>query len=95
MNWKNGNKVYGEALTGCNWTLGNGWSESNGFYYYNPKLKVGEKSTPLVTNFNANGATTPMEGYSLTIEILAQAIQAEGMGATSAQDAFIKAAAGN
>lgn len=68
------------------------WSvESDGFYYYNSKVDSGNNTSALITGF-----TTSESGeYSLTVEVVAEAIQAEGMGAENAQDAWSKAALGN
>ena len=41
------------------------------------------------------GNTEAPDGFVLTVEVLAEAIQAEGMGATSAQDAWAKAKTGS
>jgi hypothetical protein len=72
----------------------------DGFYYYT-------KSVPAVDDTTTNGIDETLtgilinsakqlkacatNGYYLSIEIVASAIQANGMGATSAQDAWVKA----
>lgn len=70
------------------------WTFTDGFYYYpNPVDAGAAVPTNLFTSYQQ--PTPPVEGAHLEMEILAQAIQADGMGATSAQDAFSKAAQSN
>ncbi|MGN0802932.1 MAG: hypothetical protein ACI4MF_10100, partial [Candidatus Faecivicinus sp.] len=64
------------------------WTYSGGYYYYNGTVAAGAT----VTLFDSYTATGGPEGAHLEMDIIAQVIQAEGMGATSAQDAFNKAA---
>ena len=76
------------------------WTESGGYYYYKDKVAPGALTKPLVIeayptlggNRHEPKADDP---YFLRIDIIADAIQADGMGATSAQDAWAKAAASN
>lgn len=63
----------------------------DGFYYYKSKVAPGGSTGVLFTDCKPLKAA-PEEGYTLHVEIIGQGIQAEGMGATSAQDAFAKAA---
>lgn len=74
------------------WTK-DGWTDlqSDGFYYYNSKVAPGRSTGVLFTDCKPL-KTAPEEGYTLHVEIIGQGIQAEGMGAASAQDAFAKAA---
>lgn len=81
-----------------------GWEQGNdGFYYYTESVHpcthtdeephVGCMTEVLiqsVTQTEAQKANAP-DGYFLSVEIVASAIQSEGMGATSAQDAWKKA----
>ena len=70
------------------------WTEhSDGYYYYNQILNVGATTENLL----ADGATisstdADKAGLHLVVTVMQQAIQAEGMGVTSAQAAFAKAA---
>lgn len=70
-----------------------GWTglESDGFYYYSSKVAPDGSTGVLFTDCKPLKAA-PEEGYTLHVEIIGQGIQAEGMGATSAQAAFAKAA---
>ena len=93
---ENGNVyVYGGDTpvwdTDYRYTPGSDWTEAAGFYYYNDEVAPGDSTSPLFTNCSPVAGTAP-EGYNLHIEILAQTIQSEGMGANTAQDAWSKAA---
>lgn len=102
VNWvdKDGN-IYPqkpEKVTDYTIEIGDKWEESNGFYYYESVVGVKNPQNP-----DATGVTEALivrcvpvkdnapDGYYLQVTILAEAIQADGMGATSAQDAFAKA----
>ena len=72
--------------TSPSFTVCSGWSldVKNGIYYYENAVEAGV-SVPFVSEYSVNAC----------IEIAAEAIQAEGMGAESAQDAWAKAAQSN
>ena len=70
--------------------LGEDWEKIGEFYYYKKVVTfegAAEKTTPVVT---VTPLTDAPEGFALVAEILAEAIQAEGMGATSAYGAWAK-----
>lgn len=69
------------------WTAG-----SDGFYYYNSIVPVGGSTADLINSCTAITTAAPI-GYGLNVEIVASAIQADGMGADvdSAQDAWTTA----
>ena len=69
--------------------LNDGWSRAGGFYYYADPIAPGE-SAVLFASY-AQPANPPVAGAHLEMDVIAQAVQAEGMGASSAQDAFSKA----
>ena len=69
----------------------NDWSQSDGYYYYNGIVAAGGKTTNLINSCESEGTYT--DGRKLCVEVIGSAIQAEGMGAISAQAAFT--AAGN
>lgn len=77
------------------WTR-DGWSElqSDGFYYYNSRVASQDSTGVLFTNCTPL-TNAPAEGYTLHVEIIAQSIQADGLGVTNAKDAFAKAATAN
>lgn len=95
VSWKSSSGiVYGVKPTGQDYTLqlnSSHWSENGGFYYYNSAVPAGGLTEALITSAaqTASGPIGP-DGtqYSLSIEIVAEAIQADGMGATSAQAAW-------
>lgn len=88
-NWYKDGKVvapwsdYDGLFINSNWQRG-----SDGYYYYNGTVAA----NTTVTLFTAYTATDGPDGAHLEMDIISQVIQAEGMGATSAQDAFTKAA---
>ena len=67
------------------------WTEAGGFYYYKESVEATGKTTNLIESCTKTG--TPPDGYDLSVEIIAESIQAEGMGAGvgTAQQAFAKA----
>lgn len=68
----------------------NDWSQSGGYYYYNGIVAAGGSTANLINSCVSNGTYT--DGRKLCVEVIGSAIQAEGMGATSAQAAFAAAA---
>ena len=81
VNWmdESGN-VYG-LRPRCNLTVNSGWSESetDGFFYYTSAVASGQTTTTSpVTVDLLESESAPSDVYSLSIEIVAEAIQAEG-----------------
>lgn len=89
-NWMdNKGNVYGIAP---NVTVSSsGWTLDNGIYYYNGILNPNGQEGSVTTALSAASNDPAPEGYSLVVEIVAEAIQAEGMNATGAMDAWVKA----
>lgn len=77
-----------EYINKSNWNIG-----SDGFYYYNTVLEAGSTTANLLSKAIISPLRT--DGAHLEVTVMQQAIQADGMGATSAQDAFSKAAQSN
>lgn len=71
---------------GSDWTLG-----SDGYYYYN-SVVAAKGTTKNLINSCSPIYTNYTDGRKLCVEVIGSAIQAEGMGATSAEDAFAAAA---
>ena len=107
VNWKNQTTGELQPIKESDYTMtipaGRGWSKANdGFYYYGGVIKPSESkpesagtdysTTVLLTDCKLASGVTPPDGYTLHVEIIAQAIQADGMNADSAQEAFAKAA---
>lgn len=103
VTWKNekGNvwaQAPGEEDYSITWNLtANGWVEgTDGYYYYTDPVAPGDltgiliKEAKLKEGYAAPVGTDGTQ-YYLSIEIVASAIQADGMGATTAQDAWAKA----
>ena len=68
------------------WTL----NYDDGYYYYNDIVAAGGSTANLIYSCTSTGGYT--DGRRLCVEVIGSAIQAEGMGATSAQAAFAAAA---
>lgn len=103
VTWKNKNgnvwaQAPGEEDYSITWNLtANGWVEgTDGYYYYTDPVAPGDltgiliKEAKLKEGYAAPVGTDGTQ-YYLSIEIVASAIQAEGMGAGNAQDAWAKA----
>lgn len=106
VNWMSadGTKVWAtKPVEGTDYSItyatGTGWEKgSDGYWYYTQSVPATDGSN--LTGILIENATqlldkgpvgTDNTQYYLSIEIVASAIQAEGMGATSAQDAWAKA----
>lgn len=86
----NGN-VAGVASWTPSFAPANGWEKSGDYYYYNGVVAVGGTTPSLV---GSNGIALPApdaNGNKAVLVIAAEAIQAQGMNVSSAQDAFAKA----
>lgn len=99
VTWKSTDgKVYAaKPVNDKDYTLniGESWTQKGNFYYYDSVVAVGGSTSALITSAAKTANAEPPAGYNLSVEIVAEAIQAEGMGATSAQGAWAKAAAGS
>lgn len=87
VTWKNGNDVYGVApkpVTDYTWQIpGTDWVKgSDGIYYYTKPVPAGEKTSVLLTACQPVAGRAPA-GYSLSVDIHAQAIQAEPTAAVT------------
>lgn len=87
-NWCNDKGQVVMPLTdGVKLTQGTGWSMIDGYYYYKDPVEAG-KPVPNALFASYTAPDAPYEGLHLEMDIVVQAIQAEGMGATTAQQAF-------
>lgn len=90
---KDGNVSAIKPVLGTDYSMstGGGWTgESDGFYYYSVFVGAGKSTGYLINSCTRIG--TPPEGYDLSVEIIAESIQAEGMdGVSNAQQAFAAA----
>ena len=79
----------GEVTTAGDYvlTLGEGWEKSGEYYYYNAVVPSKGKTTPVV---EVEQVTADPEGFDLVVEVVAEAIQSEGMGTDvdTAQEAW-------
>lgn len=95
VTWKSeGGVVYAATPATGDYTLqiGTGdWTEKDGFYYYKTAVAPGSVTSQLITSakqLNQSPVGSDGTRYYLSVEIVAEAIQAEGMGAGTAQDAW-------
>ncbi len=58
------------------------WVESGGFWYYTEKVGAGAGTGILITECKLIDGATPPSGYYLTVDIISQAIQADGVDST-------------
>lgn len=75
VTWKdNAGNVYGQKPN-VTITSESGWNKkADGYYYYNSSVAVGNKTAVLIKEYTLTG--TEPDDYSLSIEIVAEAIQA-------------------
>lgn len=90
VTWQDGNgNVLGQApVPGTDYTLsiGSGWSKgSDGFYYYRTPVPAGDSTGVLIESCQVTAAA-PAAGYTLHVEVLGSAIQAEGGAVTLGAD---------
>jgi len=55
------------------------WAKIGDYYYYKGKVAPDGETGILFTNCKVKEGVTPPEGYTLSVEILAQSIQADGV----------------
>ena len=70
-------------------TIGSDWTEVGGYYYYNKSVAANASTTNLIDT--CEPIKSYPDGRKLCVEVIGSAIQSEGMGANSAQEAFQKA----
>ena len=96
VNWAKGETdVHGVAPTDSDYSLTlntEDWEPIDGYYYYKHPVEEGAATAPLITAVTQTG-TAPAEGYVLSVELAAEAIQAEGMNASSPREAWQNAIA--
>lgn len=74
----NGNTLAVTPVEGTDYSIeyGSEWKMKDGFYYYNTVLKTGETTTALISECKPLRAA-PVEGYTLSINIVSQTIQSK------------------
>lgn len=68
------------------------WTADNGFYYYADPVAPGAYTPVALFNSYEPTQNPPVAGAQLVMDIIVQAVQADGTGATNAPDAFSKIA---
>lgn len=81
ITWKdaNGNVYAAAPVENTDYTISynrNDWAEIDGIYYYKNAVASGKSTSKLIDTCAPTDGTAP-EGYALSVEILAEAIQAE------------------
>lgn len=74
----NGNTLAVTPVAGTDYSIecGSDWEKKDGFYYYKTVLNKGETTTALISECKPLNEA-PVEGYTLSINIVSQAIQSE------------------
>ena len=91
-NWCNDKgQVVMPLENGVKLTPGAGWSLNGDYYYYYKDPVEAGKPVPNALFASYTAPEALYEGLHLEMDIIVQAIQAEGMGVDSAQAAFAKA----
>ncbi|MGN1133250.1 MAG: hypothetical protein ACI4RN_02225, partial [Oscillospiraceae bacterium] len=84
--------IYGKApIENIDYTLSLntfGWTEKNGYYYWNKAVKPNDFTSVLISECRPLKAS-PSEEYSLNVEILAEAVQAEPIKAVEEAWGFV------
>ncbi|MDO5400347.1 MAG: hypothetical protein Q4F17_05105 [Eubacteriales bacterium] len=63
-------------------TPGDGWKPLNGYYYYTKPVAPGDKpASDLISSINLTGSYDDADGGKQVIEVMAEAIQADGTNA--------------
>lgn len=78
---EDGSKVSADVPTSADYTMAgpaDGWVKStDGYYYYTSKVGADQSTKNLINSVKLEDGVTPPEGYYFSVEILAQAIQAD------------------
>ena len=92
VNWMDSNGNILGQTPNYTATTNSGWTLEDGIYYYKSPVDPNEVTTAAPAKVTCNEAA-PEAGYKLTVQVVAEAIQAEGMGddVDSAQDAWAAA----
>ena len=102
VNWmsEDGTRVWAtKPVEGIDFTISynlsnDGWINGGDGYYYYTQSVVWDGLTEVLIDNTRVQKNAPQEGYYLSVEIVASAIQSNGMGATTAQDAWTTAKTG-
>lgn len=71
------------------------WTNVDGFWYYKNAVNPEASTQALIYGCSKTEAANPPEGYDLSVEIIAESIQAEGMRANDVYAAFARAKEGS
>lgn len=97
VTWKDANgNVYGRmpvAGVDYNISYGGDWTYAGDYFYYNSAVDPGELTSALIESCTESTEKRPAEGYALSVEIIADAVQSEP--AKAVVDAWGDAPVGN
>lgn len=88
INWSDGQNVYGTPPK-VSFELGENWVKSGEYYYYTEKVAAGQSTTKLITGLSCSSEQP--SGYTLSVQILAEAIQADGVSGNGTTKAVVEA----
>lgn len=82
VTWKNADgNVYGKPVKDTDYTMtmpdNTKWFKSGDYYYYPDAVPSGASTGVLISECKLNEGVTPPAGYSLSVEIIAEAIQSQ------------------
>ena len=81
VTWKDpSGNVYGQLpVAGTDYTIsyGTGWTRQGDYWYCNSEVAVGANTTELISSCTVEEGATIPEGYALSVEIIAEAIQSQ------------------
>lgn len=90
VNWVNGAGEICGLAPSYTVDANTGWTKGDdGYFYYNSRVASGGATGIPYSAISVNGSEP--EGFNQVVQVIAEAIQADGMGASGAQDAWVKA----
>ena len=90
-NWQLNGKIVGDWTDDITYNTDK-WDKYGDFYYYKDRVAPGKPTPVALFNSYKPTQTPPVAGAQLVMDIIVQAVQADGTGATNAPDAFSKIA---
>lgn len=93
VNWKDASgNVYGKqpvADTDYSISYGSGWTPHDGYWYCDSSVAAKGSTPVLITGCTEVAANRPAEGYALSVEIIADAVQSEPVSAVESAWGYI------
>lgn len=93
VNWVNGSNEILGLTPAYTVTANSGWTKgSDGYFYYNSAVAPNHTTNVPYGGISIDSNVTIPDGFSQSIQVIAEAIQADGMGVSNAQGAWAVAA---